>query len=465
MGHPQPAGVRIVVDGADVGTSSSIPPVGQWIDHARDFTISTAGAHTIDIMGATPPSGVGYPLVDNVRLTSTTPVLGAEFVRQDVRPVMGLNQPAYMVSVTMRNTGLTSWPDGGGSTNSTIALRNLYPDGEKGVWWKWNSSITNRVSTGAIAPGQEATFVFGVETITTAGFHSFQARMDNAGALFGASTPLTSISVIDLGPLNGGVTSATASQIAGYLCFAYYSPETATARVYFKGTNPQSPDSADLLLGLASANVSGGASQCGNPQKGFAFMLPDVRPDGIWLKDGRSVWFVVRAEPQSGSMFELANGRFQLQMPDSRPDSATFISQDIPAAFGRFRVTFQNTGTNTWQPETHRLVPVSPGYGFSFFTQAAAGPGLASPVPPGQQVTFDWQPTINSTASGVFSSVWQMSRSGVVFGSATPLAYTTVRADGANGSNSQPTGSTPNSPLPYNQNPPSAPILVSPLGP
>jgi hypothetical protein len=117
----------------------------------------------------------------------------AAFVSQSVPSPMRATQQRE-VSVTMKNTGPTTWSPGGANP---FRLGSQNPQ-DNSVWG------TGRVDVPAeVAPGDEATFRFAVIAPTSMGSYSFQWRMvQEAVEWFGDFTPNLTVEVISKGTLN-----------------------------------------------------------------------------------------------------------------------------------------------------------------------------------------------------------------------------------------------------------------------
>jgi len=132
----------------------------------------------------------------NVVVTATPPpgTNGARFVSQNVPPEM-LPGQTYTVSVTVRNSGSTTW------TDSSYRLGSQNP--QDNMTWGMN-----RVSMGAgpsVAPGEETTFSWDVTAPTSPATYNFQWRMRQSGVeWFGDLTSNVAVDVSDTAPPPGG---------------------------------------------------------------------------------------------------------------------------------------------------------------------------------------------------------------------------------------------------------------------
>ena len=123
----------------------------------------------------------------NVAVTvGTPPALDAAFVSQSVPLSMSPSQ-TYGVSITMRNTGNTTW-----TAADKYRLGSQLP--RDNVTWGFKRVLLP--STAAVAPGDSHTFTFTVTAPATPGTYQFQWRMIQEGvASFGAFSPAVSITV------------------------------------------------------------------------------------------------------------------------------------------------------------------------------------------------------------------------------------------------------------------------------
>ena len=120
----------------------------------------------------------------NIPITVLTPSNQAEFVSQQVPAVMYVGEP-YAVSVTMRNTGNTTWAAG-----SVFKLGSQHP--QDNMTWGLNRVVV----TQPVAPGGQYTFNFVVTAPSPKGTYNFQWRMVKEGVeWFGAYTNNATVSV------------------------------------------------------------------------------------------------------------------------------------------------------------------------------------------------------------------------------------------------------------------------------
>jgi hypothetical protein len=137
----------------------------------------------------------------------------AKFVSQSVPSSMTAGE-RYPVSVTLKNTGNTTWINttGPGTPNAySLGAQNPQDNVKWGI-----DGFPNRVGvTGSVSPGATTTFRFDVVAPPTAGIYDFQWQMvDDYVAWFGA--PTQNASVVVAAPLNfvpGAISFDTASSV------------------------------------------------------------------------------------------------------------------------------------------------------------------------------------------------------------------------------------------------------------
>jgi hypothetical protein len=118
---------------------------------------------------------------------------GASFVSQSVPASMTAGQAAA-ASVTMSNTGTTTWSPG------TYMLSSLNPAGNS-TW-----GLSQVALTSPVPPGSNATFSFNITAPAAAGTYNFQWGMSQTGpGSFGA--PSTNVAIVVSAP-SGGTNSA-----------------------------------------------------------------------------------------------------------------------------------------------------------------------------------------------------------------------------------------------------------------
>jgi len=137
----------------------------------------------------------------NVTVTASPPpgTNGARFVSQVVPSSMSVGQ-TYPVTVTVRNSGATTWTDTAYRLGSQNPVDNM----------TWGMNRVSMSAGESIAPGQEKTFAWTVTAPATAGTYDFQWRMRESGVeWFGDLTANVSVQVLASGGAGGGGDSGS----------------------------------------------------------------------------------------------------------------------------------------------------------------------------------------------------------------------------------------------------------------
>jgi Ig-like domain from next to BRCA1 gene len=206
----------------------------------------SAGAQSVP-----PPSSPSKEYVyAGGRLVATEePFSDAAFVSQSVTASMVTGQ-TYSVSVTMSNTGTTTWTP---AANYRLGSQNPQDNSTWGM---------NRVNLASeVAPGAQATFTFTVTAPATPGTYNFQWRMVQDGvAWFGASTVNVAVTVSQ--PASGSLSVNFAAQTApvnltseGTLDWAHWGLNGAPSFDHKAGVTQQISDYS--MIGSAAAGSFG----------------------------------------------------------------------------------------------------------------------------------------------------------------------------------------------------------------
>ena len=148
---------------------------------SQTHAYSVAGNYTARLTVKDNASGIGSS-ASSVTITSQRN--GATFVSQSVPATMAAGQ-AYSVSVTMRNSGTSTWSSVGGYR---LGSQNL-PDNST-----WGPNRANAINT--VAPNGDITYNFAVTAPPTEGTYNFQWRMVQDGVeWFGDATPNVAVTV------------------------------------------------------------------------------------------------------------------------------------------------------------------------------------------------------------------------------------------------------------------------------
>ncbi len=298
---------------------------------------------------------------------------------------------AATVTVTMKNTGTTTWTSAAGYA---LGSRNP-PDNE--TW-----GLKRAPLSGSVAPNEDFDFTFRVTAPETTGSYAFSWRMvRDPGAWFGAGTGDLTITVED--PSFGDATI----------------PDQTWVR-----------DEALEALTLPAASGGDGA---------LTHALSPALPDGVSFDPTTRVLSGTPTTSQSATPYaytatdadgDAATLSFTIEVEASSADDASFVSvSGLPsrmAAGGTalVTVTMKNTGTTTWTP--------AGGYGLGSRSPSGKdtwGPRrapLSGSVAPNESYAFTFRITAPET-TGSYAFSWRMVRDpGAWFGSDTGEMKITV---------------------------------------
>jgi RHS repeat-associated protein len=332
----------------------------------------------------------------------------AAFVSQTVPAIMTPGQN-YAVSVTMQNTGTTTWTSADSyKLGSQNPLNNT----------KWGFSRV--VLPNDVPPGQNVTFNFTVTAPTTSGMHDFQWWMVRDPATWFGS--LTTNAKVAVGDVN------YAQYVAQTVPTGMTANQTYAASVTMKNAGSLTWNPGSYYL----------RSQ--NPQDNLNWGVNRVELTNT-VAPGENITFNFNITPAvSGSLsfrWQMAQdtANFGELTPNVSPwvngtNAATFVSQNVPAIMEAGQtypvtVALQNTGTTTWSSAYgYKLGSQNPQNNSTWGFNRVAVP---HDVPPGQSVTFNVNVTAPATPN-TYNFRWQMVRdsTGSWFGPLTPNAAVVV---------------------------------------
>jgi uncharacterized membrane protein len=365
--------------------------------------------------------GVTWFGAESTNVVVQVSAANAAFVSQSVPTSMTAGQQ-YMASVTMRNTGGTTW---------TAAA--LYRLGAINPHDNTNWGGFNRVGLApddSIAPGQQKTFAF-VVTAPSAGTYNFQWRMVQDGvAWFG---DLSANAVVTVNP-PAAAPNAT---------FVSYSlPSTINAGQQYSvsltmrntGGTTWTPGALYRLgsispydnttWGSNRVGLASGDSVAPGQQKTFTWTITAPvagNYDFQWRMVQEGVMWFGDSSPLTVLNVSIAFG----------PPNASYVSRSVPTTMTAGQqysvsVTMRNSGGTTWSPGAlYRLGAINPHdnviWGMNR-VDLAAGDSIA----PGQVRTFSW--TVRApTTPGQYNFQWRMVQDGVTwFGDSSANAVVTV---------------------------------------
>jgi hypothetical protein len=344
----------------------------------------------------------------------------AQFMSQTVPATWTAGQ-SYNVSITMKNTGTTTW------SAFTYKLGSQSPANNTS-WGPSRATLAKNVP-----PGSLGTFNFTVIAPTAAGTYNFQWQMIwEGGGFFGDMTPNMPFTV---GGGGGGGTNG-----AGFVSQTVPATMTAGQSVPVSltfnnsGTTTWSPGTYTLGSRSPDGNTTWGLSQVALPQSvapggsvTFSFNVTAPAAAGTytfqWGMRQGSTYFGTSSPATSVTVTSGGGG-------GGGTNNATYVSQTVPATLtsgqtSSVTVTMSNSGTTTWAAGTYSLQ-----------SQAGASWGIsrvnvASPVAPGSNGVFTFTITAPTTA-GTYNFQWRMAQDGVgAFGDVTPNVAVVVTDGGS----------------------------------
>ena len=351
----------------------------------------------------------------------------AAFLWQYVPTTMVAGQ-SYTVTVTMRNTGTTTWTNRNGYK---LASQNPADN----MTWGLNRVEIPRGR--AVTPGTSVTLRFTAVAPATTGVYNFQWQMvrdthDVGSIFFGAMSPNVPVNVI--GGTGGADDAAFVSQsVASPMVVGQ--TYAVSVRMRNTGTTTWTPD-AGYVLGAQNppGNTTWGVSQVPAPSPVtpgaeiiFNFNITAPATPGVynfqWQMLRNGVGYFGQITPNVAVNVGSGTGT----------NDASYLSQTVPttvlagASFG-VTITMHNAGDTTWTNETgYRLGSQNPQDNATWGTNRITLPG---PVAPGQNVTFGFNVTAPATA-GTYNFQWQMVQDGVAyFGQMTPNVAIVVSTGG-----------------------------------
>lgn len=182
LGASTPTTCVIGFASADPSTTVSCPATG-----LTSVTINAvpSAQGTLNIIAGVIGSD-SDPMMSNNSATATTTVMpagtNATFVSQSVPPSVGAGL-AFSATVTMKNTGTTTWTSAGGYRLGSLVTGN-----------PWGSSVPLGGGD-SIGPNQSKTFTVSVTAPYAAGAYGFQWQMFQGAQAFGQVSPLVQVAV------------------------------------------------------------------------------------------------------------------------------------------------------------------------------------------------------------------------------------------------------------------------------
>jgi len=383
--------------------------------------------------------GVGWfgTITPNVQITVKAPTNGALFVSQSMPATLQRGEKRS-VSITMKNTGTTTWTQAG---EYKLGTQNP-PDN---ILWTGSTRVYLS-PTEAIKPGESKTFAFDITAPNTPGAYNFQWRMVQDGVeWFGANT------------LNAKITVEAPNNNAQFISqsdiFGMLPGEIRSVAITMKNTGSttwtgggeyklgtQNPPDNTLWTGSTRLYLSENEAIKPGDSKTFTFNITAPTTLGTYNFQWRMV--------QDGvAWFGDYTPTIRIKV-DPPANSAQFISQSVSAVLRpgekkTVSITMKNIGTSTWSGTgDYKLGSQSPpdntlwtGYTRVYFAENEA-------VKPGDSKTFTFDITAPNMP-GIYNFQWRMVQDGVGwFGDLSRFVAISVTSGGV-----EPPPSGPNFPV------------------
>ena len=354
------------------------------------------------------PGGVGTPTSTRTatRTLPPTPVSDAQFISQSVPSAMFAGEP-YMVSVTMRNIGATTWT---AAQFFRLGAINPYDN------TMWGPNRIGLAAGDSIAPGQQKTFTWSIIAPSSAGVHNFQWRMVQDGVTWFGDNSTNVAVTVSTGPNAAfGSQAVPATMTAGQsyavtLTMRNVGGSTWTpVGLYRLGAiNPYD----NVIWGTNRVGLSAGDSIARGQQMVFMWTVTAPTSPGMYNFQWRMVqdgvtWF----GDNSTNVVVTVN-------PSTAPD-AVFVGQSVtaPMLAGQpytVSVTMRNSGGTTWTAASlYRLGAINP-YDNSTWGPNRIGLAAGDSIAPGQQKTFTWTVT-GPGPPATRNFQWRMVQDGVTW--------------------------------------------------
>jgi plastocyanin/uncharacterized protein affecting Mg2+/Co2+ transport len=383
---------------ADMPANATIAP-GSIVTF--NFTvIAPASAGTYNFQWQMLQEGIAWFGDQTPNVPVVVDVNAAAYVSQSVptKMIAGLR---YNASVTMRNTGTTTWTE---DELYRLAAQNPQDNAN------WGENREFLPSGAAVAPGDTVTFSFRVEAPLTAGTYNFQWQMsEDLVQTFGQQSPNVAIVVDSLGSqfisqsVPSAMTSATTYPIS--VTMKNVGTTTWTSGSYALGSQNLQDNTT---WGTNRINLPAGTSVA--PGASYTFNFNVTAPStatGTYNFEWRMIntgvaWF---GEVTPNVAVSVTG------------NAAISISQTVPTSMigGRvypISVTMKNTGTTTWSGN-HRLGTQNPQDNFIWgFNRVYLPSGVT--VAPGASYTFNFNVTAPTNA-GTYNMQWKMVQTAVAW--------------------------------------------------
>jgi RHS repeat-associated protein len=370
----------------------------------------------------------------NRTITVAAPALvnRAEFVSQIAPPSTLVQGKPYSYSVSMKNTGTTTWDSAGASPHRLGAINSQDVN-------KWGA---NRLTLAApVAPGAVGTFSYsGLLPLASAtGTFDFQWQMLQDGVEWFGKVSDNSPVIVTAAPFNGAEFVSQVTPPQGLVQGQAYSysvtyRNTGNTTWSSDGTTPfrlVAIDPQNLVKwGVTRLSLPAAVAPGGLGTFSYSGVMPSNAATGAFnfqwqLVQESAAWAGPLSTNVPVSIVAASNG-------------AQFVSQVLPPlimAPGRsysYSITMRNTGTTTWDSGTatpQLLAAIDPQNLQKWGTNRLT---LAAPVAPNGVGTFSYTAVIPvGSVTGTFAFQWQMIQETVgSFGPVTTQAMITIALPG-----------------------------------
>ena len=372
----------------------------------------------------------------------------ASFISQSVSSSLTTGQ-TVTVSVTMKNTGTTTW-----TANAGYVLGSQSP--QDNIQWGVGRVLLSAVDQ--VDPGQSKTFTFQIKAPAQAGNYNFQWQMLQENVQwFGEYTAVVPVAVNPVAPVNdaafvsqsvfGTYTTGQTATVSVSVFGTYTTGQTATVSVTMKNTGTTTwTASAGYALGAQNPqdNIQWGAARVFlsssdqvNPgqSKTFTFQIKAPAQAGDYNFQWRMLqenvqWFGNSTPNVYVSVASVPVASEPVPTTGST-NNAVYVSQSVGSAYkpgqiATVSVTMRNTGTSTWTASAGYVLGSQYPKDNVIWGIGRALLSSTDQIAPGQSKTFTFQIKAPAQA-GSYNFQWRMLREDVEwFGDLTAAAVTVV---------------------------------------
>ena len=369
------------------------------------------------------------PEYDEITVWVYPPKDNASYVSQSVSTSYAPGETAT-VSVTMKNTGESTW-----SASAGYKLGSQSPQ-DNLIWGGIGRVLLS--PTDQILPCQSKTFVFQIKAPAQAGSYNFQWRMLREGVQwFGDYSPVVPVSVetitgsSNLGRIESLSTNADGSlSVNGWACQG----DAAAMNVDLYLGPPATSIGSQTIISRTLTSISrpdvSNAGYCGGTSKGspYGFSIP-ISPAIATQYLGKAIYVYGINTYGYPNLALLNSGNFNIPVVNN----AAFVSQSVstsyaPGETATVSVTMKNTGESTWSASAgYKLGSQSPQDNLIWGGIGRVLLSSTDQIAPGQSKTFTFQIKAPARA-GSYNFQWRMLCEGIQwFGDYSPVVTVSVK--------------------------------------